>query len=104
MTQVRNEKGGLLRHPETGQFCLNSNQPKMRARLESRLKELQLEYDKGLEQQDALDLQAASLNKTLLRISGAIQVITELLENKENGNTGLSNNGIVTAGIPEKSS
>ncbi len=74
----------------------------MKAKLDSRLKELKQEYEKGQEQLAGLNLQTADLSKTLLRISGAIQVLTELLEHKESVNSVPSNNGFETAENPIK--
>ena len=46
--------------------------------LEQRLAELEKEFELGQEQMAALDRQRAELRDTLLRISGAIQVLREL--------------------------
>ncbi len=45
-----------------------------------RLEELKQEFEKGQQQLDALDKQRADLRDTLLRISGAIQVLEEEIE------------------------
>ena len=63
----------------------------MREQLETRRAELQAEYDRGLEMAAELDRQRATLEQTLLRIGGAIQVLGELLaapqqEAVDNGN------------------
>jgi prefoldin subunit 5 len=47
--------------------------------LEQRLIELRKEFKLGAAQLEALDQQRAQLRDTLLRISGAIQVVEELL-------------------------
>ncbi|MEM9337531.1 MAG: hypothetical protein AAGA66_02300 [Bacteroidota bacterium] len=52
----------------------------MRKRLEQRLKELEQELEKGQKQLVQLDEQRNTMEKTLLRISGAIQVLKEELE------------------------
>jgi len=52
----------------------------MREQLEARLTELEHEYQIGEQQLRDVDLQQARLRETLLRISGAIQVLHELLE------------------------
>ena len=52
----------------------------MREQLEARLTELEQEYQIGEQQLREVDLQQARLRETLLRISGAIQVLHELLE------------------------
>ncbi len=46
--------------------------------LEQRLAELEKEFERGQEQMTALDRERAELRDTLLRISGAIQVLREL--------------------------
>ena len=45
---------------------------------EERLHDLQAEYERGQEQMAFLDQKRAELRDTLLRISGAIQVLREL--------------------------
>lgn len=52
----------------------------MRERLEARLNELKDQFARGTERIDQLDAEAAKLRETLLRISGAIQVLSEELE------------------------
>ena len=52
----------------------------MREQLEARLTELEQEFQVGEQQLRDVDLQQARLRETLLRISGAIQVLHELLE------------------------
>ena len=52
----------------------------MREQLEARLTELEQEFQVGEQQLRDIDLQQARLRETLLRISGAIQVLHELLE------------------------
>ena len=53
--------------------------------MEQRLNELKAEFEKGQQHLQNLDQQRAELRDTLLRISGAIQVLEELLkqESKE---------------------
>ena len=51
----------------------------MRERLEGRLKELQAEYEAGQKMLADLEAQQTNLRNTLLRISGAIQVLEEEL-------------------------
>lgn len=61
----------------------------MRERLEERLQELRAEFQKGEQTLQELEEQAARVRQTLLRISGAIQVLEEELGNvsqpQENG-------------------
>jgi uncharacterized coiled-coil protein SlyX len=52
----------------------------MRAQLEQRVTELESEYQAGQTMLADLDAQRADLQQTLLRISGAIQVLKELLD------------------------
>jgi len=58
----------------------------VREQAQSRLRELQREYDRGEQQLRELVQQEAALRETLLRISGALQVLRELIaaENAEN--------------------
>jgi hypothetical protein len=51
----------------------------MRARLEQRLQELKSEFEAGQKMLAELEQKRAHLEQTLLRISGAIQVLQELL-------------------------
>jgi predicted nuclease with TOPRIM domain len=51
----------------------------MREQLEKRLEELQAEFEAGQAQLQELENQANSIRSTLLRISGAIQVLKEEL-------------------------
>jgi len=51
----------------------------MRERLEERLKELKSEFESGQKMLSELDAKAGNLRETLLRISGAIQVLEEQL-------------------------
>jgi septal ring factor EnvC (AmiA/AmiB activator) len=58
----------------------------VREQAQSRMRELQREYDRGEQQLRELVQQEAALRETLLRISGALQVLRELIaaENAEN--------------------
>jgi uncharacterized coiled-coil protein SlyX len=51
----------------------------MRERLEQRLQELKTEFGKGEQTLQGLEEQVAAVRQTLLRISGAIQVLDEEL-------------------------
>jgi prefoldin subunit 5 len=51
----------------------------MREQLEQRVSELRAEHQKGQQMLAELESQQAELRQTLLRISGAIQVLEELL-------------------------
>ena len=52
----------------------------METRLRQRLEELRAEYEKGKKTIEDLEGQAANVRATLLRISGAIQVLQEELD------------------------
>jgi len=52
----------------------------MQQQLESRLAELRGEFEKGQQRLKEIETEAGSLRDTLLRISGAIQVLQEELE------------------------
>jgi uncharacterized coiled-coil protein SlyX len=52
----------------------------METRFRHRLEELRAEYEKGKKTLEELESQAANVRATLLRISGAIQVLQEELE------------------------
>ncbi len=58
----------------------------MKLELKARLKELKEEYQKGQERLMALEKETSSLSNTMLRISGAIQVLEELIAKDEPGN------------------
>jgi hypothetical protein len=62
----------------------------MRERAESRLKELRDEFGSGQVRLRELELEEARLRETLLRISGAIQVLQELLDTAEVVDGGLN--------------
>jgi len=55
----------------------------MREKLEQRVSELKAEQQKGQQMLAELEGQEAELRQTLLRISGAIQVLDELLAGAE---------------------
>ena len=59
----------------------------MKKQLEKRLKELKTEYESGQKMLADLESKAANLRNTLIRISGAIQVLEEELAT-DNGNDG----------------
>lgn len=59
----------------------------MRTRLEQRLKDLKAEFESGQKVLLELEKQQANVRETLLRISGAIQVLEEELANSEQGAT-----------------
>lgn len=51
----------------------------MNEQLERRLNELRAEFESGQKMMQDLDQKRATLEKTMLRISGAIQVLEELI-------------------------
>jgi predicted nuclease with TOPRIM domain len=55
----------------------------MRSDMQARLEELQGEFRAGEARLRELDLETARLRETLLRISGAMQVLQELLDTAE---------------------
>ena len=69
----------------------------MREQLEQRLGELKAEFESGQRQLAELDAQAAQLRQTLLRISGAIQVLEEELS-KAGGGPGAGSGGAANGG------
>lgn len=52
----------------------------MKSELMTRLKELKEEYKKGQERLMTLEKETTNLSNTMLRISGAIQVLEELIK------------------------
>ncbi len=59
----------------------------MKERLQKRLESLKAEYEAGQKMLADIEAQQQNLQQTLLRISGAIQVIEEeLADSEENGN------------------
>ena len=50
----------------------------MKTQVEERLTQLKSEFEKGQRRLQELETETASLKQTLLRISGAIQVLEEL--------------------------
>ncbi len=59
----------------------------MREQLTSRLAELKAEYESGQKMLADLERRQLELQQTLLRISGAIQVLEEVLAQEAEGNT-----------------
>ncbi len=59
----------------------------MKQQLEQRLKELRVEFESGQKMLADLENRQTNLKTTLLRMSGAIQVLEELLE-KSDGKSG----------------
>lgn len=51
----------------------------MKERIEERITELKSEFENGQKLLEDLDVKRANLNQTLLRISGAIQALEELI-------------------------
>jgi hypothetical protein len=56
------------------------NERFMRDKLTSRMQQLKTEFQTGQDKLQELDLQESRLRETLLRISGAIQVLEEMLQ------------------------
>jgi prefoldin subunit 5 len=76
----------------------------MKKEIEARLKELKEEYQKGQGQIVALEQETANLRNTMLRISGAIQVLQELLGDKVSENSIPVNNSLELVEDSEKRS
>jgi len=57
----------------------------MREKLKQRLEQLKREYETGQAQLSQLDTRAAELRQTLLRISGAMQVLEEAIAEDDGG-------------------
>lgn len=57
----------------------------LREQLQARLEELKREFETGQARLRELEMQAAQLRETMLRISGAIQVLEETLAAEEGG-------------------
>ena len=55
----------------------------MQDRLEKRLKELKIEFEQGQQAIAELDEKRKNLQETMLRISGAIQVLEETLNEEK---------------------
>jgi len=60
----------------------------MREQLQNRLAELKAEFESGQQHLAEVENQAAQLRQTLLRISGAIQILEEMLAQDEGGAAG----------------
>ena len=70
--------------------------------MKERLAKLKAEFEKGQQHLQLLDKERAEVRDTLLRISGAIQVLEELLEQESQDalNTKASQNGHREAELP----
>ncbi|MBD2094081.1 hypothetical protein H6F90_02795 [Trichocoleus sp. FACHB-591] len=73
----------------------------MRERLEQRLASLKTEFEAGQKMLADLEAKQASVRETLLRISGAIQVLEETLAEPEL--TNIEDNGSVSSEMIEVS-
>lgn len=56
----------------------------MKEQLENRIAELKLEFEAGQKMMAEMDTKRKDLEATMLRISGAIQVLEELLQADQN--------------------
>jgi predicted nuclease with TOPRIM domain len=68
----------------------------MQEQIQQRLTQLKTEFEEGQKMLADLEAKQANLRSTLLRISGAIQVLEELLAQPSSGQE-------VAAGAPERS-
>lgn len=55
----------------------------MKEQIEIRIKELKTELESGQKMLEELDIKRANLGNTLLRISGAIQALQEMMPHEE---------------------
>ena len=55
----------------------------MKKQIKKRLEQLKAEYESGQKMLADLETQASNLRTTMLRISGAIQILEELITNAE---------------------
>ncbi len=62
----------------------------MKERLRARLEELKREFETGQARLRELEAQESQLRQTMLRISGAIQVLEEALAEAQGGDDGLT--------------
>ncbi|HEX8294282.1 MAG TPA: hypothetical protein VF570_21180 [Pyrinomonadaceae bacterium] len=69
----------------------------MREQIQARLDELKQEFETGQQRLAEVENQGAQLRQTLLRISGAIQVLEEMLAAEGGGAGGPSNGGAAGA-------
>jgi hypothetical protein len=77
----------------------------VREQVEARLAELQRELELGERQLRDLELQQIQLRETVLRISGAVQVLRELLAAGESPvSNGIEGQSVGSASAPERSS
>jgi predicted nuclease with TOPRIM domain len=82
-------------------FCKSKVRRLMRERLEQRLASLKTEFEAGQKMLADLEAKQASVRETLLRISGAIQVLEETLAESES--THIADNGSITSEMIEVS-
>jgi hypothetical protein len=75
----------------------------MREEMEARLAALKSEYDKGQTQLRQLESQSSSVRETMLRISGAIMVLQELLSPSEPRTSGNHHQAAGVSGDTESS-
>jgi len=59
----------------------------MKGQLENRVKELKSQLESGEKMMEELDTKRTNLGYTILRISGAIQVLEEMIEKSDENNT-----------------
>lgn len=59
----------------------------MNEQFEKRIKELKGEFEEGQKMMEELDIRRANLTQTILRISGAIQALEELLAEENSINS-----------------
>ena len=73
----------------------------MKENIKNRLKDLQQEYQKGQEQLQKLEVETNNVRSAMLRISGAIQILEELIEQQPIINDTTQINNIKKAKVEE---
>ena len=66
----------------------------MESKLKARLAELKEEYQKGQAKLMALNQETSNLSNTMLRISGAIQILEELIGDNASANSSIVNSHV----------
>ncbi len=76
----------------------------MQEQLEARLEELQKDFEVGEKRLRDLEAETVRLRETMLRISGAIQVVQELLNPPQAPNGAAEHEPVVSAAAPRQNS
>ena len=96
-----------MRYQTSVELVINHNLT-MKEQIEQRLQSLKTEFESGQKMLAELKAKEANLQNTLLRISGAIQILEELLAEKETQQTEETQieegNGVVSQELIEQNS